>query len=118
MGDPLALRAWYGGLLTNIITAVDLATLLRDLYTGLPAPVTIPDICAAQLKLLAPAANSVNILIGDEQLSITNYGDSLAAGGRTEWGPFVNSKIPLASIFVMAADGTTAVSLGIQAFEG
>ncbi len=118
MGDPLAVRAWYGGLVTNITGPVDLATLVRDLYAGLPAPILISDITASELKLLAAAGNAVNILIGDEQISTTNYGDTLAAGGRTSWGPYNMSKIPLSSIFVMPADGATVVSLGIQAFEG
>jgi len=118
MGNPLAVRSWYSGLLTDIVSPIDLATLVKDLYAGLPQPLLVADITASELKILAPAANTKNVLVGDEQLGIVNFGDSIAPAATREWGPFNVSRIPLANIFVMSADGVTPVALGIQAFVG
>lgn len=113
--DPLALRPYYAALSAAFTSKSSLSTLLKNAYANLSNPIKIPDITATEILLFAPPGNGASLIIGDENLSTTNYGYLIDANGSRRYGPFSTSSIPLTDMYIMPADGATSVQVAIEA---
>ena len=114
--DPLAIRSYYGVLSPAFTTKQSLAALLTAAYAALPSPQTVPSIAGCEVNIYADDANGVKVLVGDENVSDTtlNYAYKLSATGSRRYGPGRMSAVPIADIYVMAADHATACKIGIE----
>lgn len=115
MADPLSIRAFYATLSATFTTKKNLNELLAASYAALSPGQIIASITAVEIRLLFPQDNGVAVLLGDSNLSTTNYGFSYAPGSSDKYGVTRMSALPMSNIFVMAADGTTPVKVGIIA---
>lgn len=117
MADPLSIRTFYAALSANFSSKTDLSTLLKAAYAALTPPQTIPDICATELILFAAGTNARSILVGDSNLTTSNFGFALPATAPNPVKIGTNNKcaIPLSNIFVIPEDGATNVKIGITA---
>lgn len=112
--DPLAIQAYYGILSVNITTKKTLAQVLIDAYAALATPQTISNIPGCEVLIYANTANAVDVFVGDEELSTTNYAYRMEAKQSRRYGPLRTSAVPLSNIYVMSADGVTAVKIGLE----
>lgn len=112
--DPLAVRSYYGILSGNITTKISLATLIANAYNALNPAQNVPNLTALELRLWSIAANSPSVLVGDANVSTTNYAHVMPASTERRYGPQKMSAIPIEDIFVMSSDNSTAVKLGIE----
>lgn len=112
--DPLAILPYYAALVTLTASKQSILTLLQAAYTGSSIP---PSMCVAELHLKADAGNSANnCLIGDVNLSTSNYGDQLtssAADRGLVYGPYSMSVIPLADIYAIASAGSPKMLISV-----
>lgn len=115
MNDPLAIKPYYAALSASFATKQNLMTLLIAAYAALN--IAIPNFAASEVLINPLEGNAVGLLIGDDQLSTTNYGYLLDAGSTRRYGPYQMAPVPMDNIYVMAADGSTSIQIGIEAFS-
>lgn len=113
MANPLELRAYYAVTTATFTIPQSLMALVQAAYLALTGAAVIPDLAAAEVQI--QALGSVNVLIGDAQLSTTNYGYELLAGDYRRYGPYsIKSAIPLSNIYVMSDDGIASGQLAVE----